>query len=59
MLGRTLFISHEALLRGTLETSGQWGAVRVIPASAEFVDVMVSGKIIESTGQMHRRPGRQ
>ena len=38
------------LLRSTLEASGQWGAVRVAPASAEFVDVLVSGKILESTG---------
>ena len=38
------------LLRGTLETSGQWGAVRVVPANVQFVDVLVSGKIIESTG---------
>ena len=38
------------LLRSTLEASGQWGAVRVAPASAEFVDVLVSGRILESTG---------
>jgi hypothetical protein len=38
------------LLRGTLETSGQWGAVRVVPENVQFVDVLVSGKIIESTG---------
>ena len=38
------------LLRSTLETSGQWGAVRVAPESAQFIDVIVSGKIIESTG---------
>lgn len=38
-------------LRDTLEGSGQWGAVRVIPATAEFVDVMVSGKILKSTGR--------
>ena len=39
-----------AMLRSTLESSGQWGAVRVTPASAEFIDVQVSGKILESTG---------
>jgi hypothetical protein len=39
-----------ATLRSTLETSGQWGAVRVAPDSAQFIDVAVSGKIIESTG---------
>src|SRR5215475_153368 len=38
------------MLRGTLEASGQWGAVRVIPESVQFVDVQVSGKIVESTG---------
>jgi hypothetical protein len=38
------------LLRSTLESSGQWGAVRVVPENAEFVDVRVSGKILESTG---------
>jgi hypothetical protein len=38
------------LLRGTLESSGQWGAVRVIPTNLERVDVQISGKIIESTG---------
>ena len=39
-----------ALLRSTLESSGQWGAVREAPDSAQFVDVNVSGKILESTG---------
>src|SRR5579862_9833861 len=39
-----------ALLRGTLESSGEWGAVRVAPDSAQFIDVLVSGKILESTG---------
>jgi hypothetical protein len=38
------------MLRSTLESSGQWGAVRVVPSNVEFVDVVVSGKIIESTG---------
>lgn len=38
-------------LRNTLETSGQWGAVRVIPDMAQFVDVVVTGKIIESNGK--------
>jgi hypothetical protein len=38
------------VLRSTLESSGQWGAVRVVPPNAEFVDVLVSGKILESTG---------
>jgi hypothetical protein len=37
-------------LRATLESSAQWGAVRVLPESAEFVDVLVQGRILESTG---------
>ena len=37
-------------LRATLESSGQWGAVRVVPTNVEFVDVGVSGRILESTG---------
>lgn len=37
-------------LRATLEASGQWGAVRVVPANVQFVDVLVSGRILESTG---------
>lgn len=37
-------------LRSTLEQSGQWGAVRVVPNSVEFVDVLVTSKIIDSTG---------
>ncbi len=41
-------------LRDTLEGSGQWGAVRVVPANAEFVDVIVSGKILE----VHRQGPR-
>jgi hypothetical protein len=38
------------VLRGTLEASGQWGAVRVVPETAQFVDVEVTGRILESTG---------
>ena len=38
------------MLRVTLEASGQWGAVRVCPENVQFVDVSVSGKIVESTG---------
>jgi hypothetical protein len=39
-----------SLLRATLESSGQWGAVRVVPTNVEFVDVIVDGRILESTG---------
>ena len=38
------------LLRETLESTAQWGAVRVIPESAEFVDVIVTGQLIDSNG---------
>ena len=38
------------LLRTTLEGTGQWGAVRVVPASASVMDVMVEGRIVESNG---------
>ena len=38
------------LLRETLEATAQWGAVRVIPESAEFVDVIVTGQLIDSNG---------
>jgi len=38
------------LLRATLEETAQWGAVRVIPATADFVDVIVTGKVVESNG---------
>jgi hypothetical protein len=38
------------MLRSTLETSGQWGAVRVVPDTVEFVDLLVTGTILDSTG---------
>ena len=38
------------LLRETLEGTAQWGAVRVIPNTAEFVDVIVSGRLVDSNG---------
>jgi hypothetical protein len=38
------------LLRETLESTAQWGAVRVIPETADFVDVIVTGKVIDSNG---------
>jgi hypothetical protein len=38
------------LLRETLEETAQWGAVRVIPDSADFIDVIVTGKLIDSNG---------
>jgi hypothetical protein len=38
------------LLRETLESTAQWGAVRVIPNTAEFVDLIVTGQLIDSNG---------
>lgn len=39
------------MLRNTLESSAQWGAVRVGPSTVQFVDLAVDGRIVESTGQ--------
>jgi hypothetical protein len=39
------------VLRNSLESSAQWGAVRVAPRSAEFVDVSVDATLVESTGK--------
>jgi hypothetical protein len=37
-------------IRNTLEGTGHWGQVRVIPADVNALDVHVSGKILESSG---------
>jgi hypothetical protein len=37
-------------LRSTLEGTGHWGQVRVVPMEENSLEVMVSGKIIESNG---------
>lgn len=39
-----------ATLRSTLESTGQWGAVRVVPQVVQFVDVIVDGRILASSG---------
>jgi hypothetical protein len=39
-------------IRNTLEGTGHWGQVRVMPEEAEALDVYVSGVILESSGQM-------
>jgi hypothetical protein len=39
-------------MRNTLEGTGHWGQVRVVPADADALDLQVSGKIIESTGAL-------
>jgi len=38
------------MLRDTLESTGQWGQVRVLPAEGSLSDINVDGKILESTG---------
>lgn len=38
-------------LKTTLEQSGFWGEVRVVPADAKGLDVMVYGEVIESHGE--------
>ena len=38
-------------LRNTLESSAQWGAVRVGPSTVQFVDLAIDGRIVESTGK--------
>lgn len=39
-------------LKHTLQQSGQWGAVRVIPSELETPDVIINGKILESDGEV-------
>jgi hypothetical protein len=38
-------------LKNTLQQSGQWGAVQVIPIATDSVDLIVNGEILESNGQ--------
>lgn len=38
-------------LKTTLEQSGFWGEVRVVPKQAKGLDVMVQGKVLESHGE--------
>jgi hypothetical protein len=41
-------------LKQTLQQTGQWGAVRVVPSRAEEVDVSVYGTLLESNGETLR-----
>ena len=41
-------------IRNTLEGTGHWGQVRVVPADAAALDVQIAGKIVESNGQFLR-----
>jgi len=38
-------------LRNTLQSTGQWGAVRVIPGGASWAELLVTGKIEKSNGK--------
>ena len=38
-------------LKNTMQRTGHWGAVRVIPTRTEATDVMVTGKILRSDGE--------
>jgi len=38
-------------LKNTLESTGHWGAVRVVPAGGSMADVTVSGRILVSNGK--------
>jgi len=38
-------------LKKTLESTGNWGAVRVVPGPGEGLDLTVSGRIVESNGK--------
>ncbi len=42
------YISYH--LRETIQKTGGWGAVNVLPSESEVVDVIIEGEIIESTG---------
>jgi len=41
-------------LKTTLQGTGYWGAVRVIPSRAAFTDVIISGRIEKSNGEFVR-----
>ena len=38
-------------LRNTLQSTGQWGAVRVVPGGAEWAELLVTGAIEKSNGK--------
>ncbi len=38
-------------LKTTLQGTGHWGAVRVIPSSSAYTDVIITGEIAESDGE--------
>ena len=48
-LAETHFIPYH--LKNTLHQSSHWGAIQVVPAETNSVDLMVNGKILESNGE--------
>ena len=48
-LAETKYLSYH--LKNTLQGTGHWGAVRVIPTREAFTDVIVSGSIEQSNGE--------
>ena len=46
----TQFLAYH--LKDTIEQTGNWGAVRVTPNPSEAVDIHLSGKIINSDGEL-------
>lgn len=48
----TFYTSH--LMAQTLQMSGNWGVVRVIPGEPEGVDLTVNGSILQSDGETMR-----
>ncbi len=38
-------------LRNTLQSTGQWGAVRVVPGGASWAELLVTGRIEKSNGK--------
>ena len=38
-------------LKSTMQGSGHWGAVRVIPSEEAFTDIVISGRIVRSDGE--------
>jgi len=41
-------------LKNTLQDTGQWGVVRVIPDASASIDVLITGRIVESDGEQLR-----
>jgi hypothetical protein len=44
------FVANE--LRATLQDVGAWGAVRVVPDTQQFTDLLVQGTILQSDGEV-------